>query len=219
MRRCRYGQAGAATLAMALVLALGASTAQAQAPFEPNDTRATATQLGGPGYFAAAIETDADQDYFRFYIDHPTNISFGVKNTSPGRYSYLDAEIEDADGGTVDSMFLGPGGEQGTVAASLLPGKYFLHFNLRPTGDPPVSYIVYYPGGAVDPATMQAACDRAKGRKAKAKRRVKAARHKLRKATRNGSGAEVRQAMKKLRRAKAKKRKAKRAVRTYCVVG
>jgi hypothetical protein len=116
---------------LSLALAPGARTAAAQA-YEPNESLATATGplLFGQAY-SASLETQADRDFFFFYVGStdPVQTVLTVENLGggPSAISEIDATILDPLGAYAggDFVYLG-GGDRKTSTVALEPGKYFL---------------------------------------------------------------------------------------------
>lgn len=212
----------------ACALGLGATQAAAQAPYEPNDTRASATSLTARGPVSAAIETDEDVDLFAFYVTQSgAQIRFNVTNTTPADPKSLfcvAGQVQDASGdpfgsgGDLGDGFFGlcPG-ETDPFAHSFKPGKYYLRFQRGFNTATGVRYSFSPVGGFADAATLKSLCDR-NGRKLKrTKKKLRATRRKLKRARERGSSRDVRRAKTSIKRAKRDVRTAERSVKRYCV--
>jgi len=134
----RAGQAAVALLAAcALALAFSPEDLRAEAPFEPNDTLATAAGpllLDQP--LTANLEAEGDKDFFYFYVAATQSVRtvLTVENLggSAQPVSEIDVRIMDplgayAGGGLVYVR----GGESRSSTVTLEPGKYFVEIITR----------------------------------------------------------------------------------------
>jgi hypothetical protein len=129
LRRQR-SQARAAILTIGLLLALGAGTASAQGPYEPNDSIAAAAgPLEAGGGYTAAVESSADRDFYFFYVTAPgSTVSLSATNEGGGEVqASLNARLVDSFGSSLgqDVIFLRKG-ETRSEDVTLEPGKYFV---------------------------------------------------------------------------------------------
>lgn len=225
----RFAHVVVLTTVAACALWLGATQAAAQAPYEPNDTRSSATPVIAPGPFSGAIETDEDVDLFAFYVTQSgAQIRFNVTNTTPADPKSLfcvAGQVQDASGDSLPGSGgdLGDGffglcpGETDPFAHSFKPGKYYLRFQRGFNTATGVRYSFSPVGGFADAATLKSLCDR-NGRKLKrAKKELRGARRKLKRARERGSSRDVRRAKNAVKRAKRDVRTAERSVKRYCV--
>jgi hypothetical protein len=142
---------GRVAVALGVVVALlAAASVRAAGPFEPNETISAATGPMALGTtYSGAIETDADLDFFYFYVTGPTGstVSLTVDNGGGGeRNAQLNARIADSRGTSLgnDVAFLRKG-ESRTETLTLPPGKYFVEVaTIGGFGD---SYLLT-PGGS-----------------------------------------------------------------------
>jgi hypothetical protein len=139
----------AVALGVAAVL-LAATVARAAGPFEPNETLSAATGPMALGTaYGGAVETDADLDFFYFYVSglDGSTVSLTVDNQGGGeRNAQLTARIVDGRGTSLgyDIAFLRKG-ESRAETVALPPGKYFVEVTtIGGSGD---SYLLT-PGGS-----------------------------------------------------------------------
>lgn len=212
---------------VAVVFALTLASPTAAAPYEPNDTIASATGplLAGQTY-EASLESASDRDFFYFYVasSTPAQVTPTIKNLGSGpQAASLNATIIDSLGSTLSPVayFLGAGGEA-TGATSLGAQKYFLEVRSATEGAGSTNYSLTAVGsqGAFGSyAEIAARC--AAGTKAvkTARSRVNRAQSKLQRATARlrqsqfGTPVELRAARKNFRKAKTRTTSAQRKLK------
>jgi hypothetical protein len=212
---------------IAVVLALTLSSPSAAAPYEPNDTIASATGplLTGQTY-EASLESATDRDFFYFYVTSPTpaQVTPTIKNLGNGpQAASINVTIVDFVGSALSPVayYLSAGGEA-TGAASLGVQKYFLEVRPATEGAGSTSYSLAAAGsqGAFGSyAEIAARCAAGMEAVKTARSRVNRAQSKLHRATarlrqsRFGTPVELRAARKSFRKAKARTTGAQRTLK------
>jgi hypothetical protein len=231
MPRFAFGPSAPATAGVLALLACGLAllpaTVSAQAPYEPNDSPATATgPLLAGGTYSAMIETGNDRDLFYFYIAVPERqVLLDITNTSPASAAVIDvsAGLYDAHldpDRPLDYRCSLDEGENGQLSQTLGPGVYYVGIEVGCLlGAPTARYTFTISGDLADAATMRARCDAATNRARAARRRLGRAERTLRHARRRGHARAVTRAKRQVRAARKNRRQARRSERLYCVAG
>jgi hypothetical protein len=127
-QEARKGTVLALSLLFALVLT--STSAEADAPHEPNDAiPAAAGPLELGQSYSAALETPSDRDFFYFYVTSPRQpqAALTVQNLGGGsKVADIDVTILDSTATAVAAQPYVGKGETRVVAVALEAGKYFV---------------------------------------------------------------------------------------------
>lgn len=225
-------QAGArvwVALVASLVICLFATPAvsNAAAPYEPNDSRASASGPLVEGQtISGGLETENDVDYFKFYVAAGSaQASFFLINTTEAQpdsfYANLRAgfELVDVGGERLASSVVESTGE---IVYTLGPGKYYLTVapDLFNGFDQQISYDIQVRGGVSTYESVQSRCAALKAASAAPAKALKKAKSALKKAKgkKQGKAKAVKKAKAAVKAAQMAFNKAKRQSDKYCFI-
>lgn len=147
-------------------LALTTGTADAQPPYEPNDSLLTGFgPLANNSTYTAALETENDVDFYYFYVTTPSTaqLTFTLTNLGGGEpYAELEGDVTDSHGDWVATIgsYIEPS-DYATASVSLTAGKYYVEVDPEFSGEYGESYRLTTSGtdGAFGPyAAIAANC-------------------------------------------------------------